>query len=140
MLRRTPLRRKTRLRPRGKTKHARRERHFGYMLAQKKRDCVVCEEFGNDPRCRRNEDHENEAAHVGERVGYRADDMDTVPIGAFHHRIQGWDTYSGPFAGWSKMQRREWAARQIARARIYWVALGEATQRYFNERARGARS
>src|SRR5678815_201383 len=130
-VKRTPLNRYTPLRKRSKTsKHARRERHFGYMLAQKQRDCVVCEEFGNEPRCKRNEDYLNEAAHIGPRIGHRASDLDTVSMGAFHHRMEGWDTYSGPFKDWTKEQRTDWATRQIARARIYWIALGEACLLY----------
>ena len=97
--------------------HRRRPRHIDHMLRVKAQPCAACLAFGPDPRCQRDEDGMNEAAHVGERKGYRADDLDVITLGAYHHRINGWDTYSGPFAGWSREQRRTWAAEQIGKAR-----------------------
>lgn len=132
---RKPLRR-TRMRPSARgTKHSRRERHFGYMLFVKHRCCAVLYMKGVETLCTYDEDGNVEAAHVGPRVGPRASDLDTIPLCSLHHRIDGWDTYSGPFKGWTREQRRAWAEKEIAVVRACWELLSPEARDNWNARA-----
>ena len=117
MLRRTPLRRKTRLRAKGKTKHANRPRDFAYMAFVKTLPCHarLLTTTGNDcwgPI---------EADHVGGRYGEDSD-LRCVPMCRKHHedrtgRVGG----GGIFAGWSLERKREWGAAAIAATRLAWT-------------------
>ena len=110
MMRRTPLRRKTRLRPSGKTKHARRPRDFGYMGWVKTQPCAARLLEPTGDRC----EGPIEADHVGGRYGADSDSR-CVPMCRKHHedrtgRVGG----GGVFAGWSLERRRDWGAKAIA--------------------------
>lgn len=53
-----------------------------------------------------------EANHVGGRPkGRKCDDDEAAPLCKFHH--DAWTRHKDHFAGWTKAQRREWAAEQI---------------------------
>ena len=97
-----------------KSKHARRERHIDYMIWVKTLPCLARDAGG----CTPDEDGHVEAAHVGDAVGrYGREDLDTVPLCSMHHRINGFDTYSGPFKGWSRLERFAWATKAITETR-----------------------
>lgn len=61
-----------------------------------------------------------EAHHAGKRpgTGLKCSDYDTHPFCMKHHT--DWHSGSGPFKGWTRQQRREWADEQIrlTRARL----------------------
>lgn len=102
---RKPLTRKTRLKARGKTKHARRERDFEYMAWVSTRPCLARFQDATGSRCQGR-------IHVHHMFGrYGADsDRKTVPLCEACHRA--WHNHSGVFEGWSKERRRvyaEWA-------------------------------
>lgn len=114
MLRRTPLRRKTRLRSRSKTsKHANRPRQLWYMAWVKTQPCIarLLEPTGNG--C----EGPIEADHIGGRYGENTD-LNTVPMCKRHHedrtgRVGG----GGVFVGWSVERRREWGRWAVEQTR-----------------------
>lgn len=114
MLRRTPLRRKTRLRARGKTKHARRERQFWYMEFVRTLPCAARLLPVGGFEC----EGPIQADHVGGRYG-KDSDLRCVPMCRKHHedrtgRVGG----GGVFAGWSLERKREWGKQAIAATRL----------------------
>jgi len=53
-----------------------------------------------------------EAHHAGRRgVGQKCSDYDTHGFCSLHHLH--WHAGIGPFKGWTRQQRREWADEQI---------------------------
>lgn len=110
MLRRTPLRRKTRLRPRGKTAHARRERDWVYMAFVRSRPCIARLLVPTGNEC----EGPIEADHIGGRYGQDSDRR-CVPLCRKHHRQRtGVVGGGGPWAGWSLERKRAWGAGAIA--------------------------
>lgn len=61
------------------------------------------------------------AHHFG--MGQRSHDHTAIPLCTYHHRC--WHDSSGPFKGWTREQRREWEASQIAATRDAWVVEQE---------------
>lgn len=64
-----------------------------------------------------------EAHHAGRRPGVamKADDTTTIPLCMLHHRQ--WHGATGPFWGWVKAKRLQWADEQIERTqRRIWGA------------------
>ncbi len=109
MLRRTPLRRKTRLRARGRTKHARRERDWVYMAFVRSRPCIA-RLLAQGFEC----EGPIQADHIGGRYGEDSDRR-CVPMCTKHHedrtgRVGG----GGLFAGWTVARRREWGLQAVA--------------------------
>lgn len=112
MMRRTPLKRKTRLRARGKMSHARRPRDFDYMGRVARLPCVVAvlvaDLLGQD--C----DGHVEVDHA---FGRRRKDADTqtIPLCRKHHREKTGIVGGGGFmAGWSLALRRGWLEVAVA--------------------------
>lgn len=108
------LARKTRLRARGKTSHARRPREWAYMAEVAKLPCVVREMamgFASEPaHCA----GRIEVNHIGGRYG-KDTDRNTVPMCSKHHREwTGVVGGGGRFAGWTPAQRRGWGVIAIA--------------------------
>lgn len=69
-----------------------------------------------------------EAAHTysdGRALSAKSDDAACIPLCMHHHRIDGLDTYSGPFRGWSLEQRRTWVARIVEETRARYEAEGK---------------
>src|SRR5215218_3929929 len=103
-----PLKRYTRLRARGKTAHARRERDWVYMAFVRSRPCIarlLAQGFECEGRI--------EANHVGGRYGADSDRR-CIPMCSKHHedwtgRVGG----RGLFAGWPVSRRREWGAKAV---------------------------
>lgn len=118
MLRRTPLKRKTRLRSRSKTSaHARRPRDFAYMRFVATQACIARLLVSGGINCA----GRIEVNHVGGRYGKDAD-RNTVPMCTKHHedwtgRVGG----GGLFAGWSIERRREWGRQAIAATLLAWT-------------------
>lgn len=106
-MRRTPLKRRTRLRARSTSNSYRlRERHIDHMLLVKKLPCVALGlETG---KCR----GPIEADHAGRRgTGQKCDDRETIPLCSYHHRCR--HGFAGPFKGWVQEQMREWLAFHV---------------------------
>lgn len=106
----TPLRRYTRLRPIGKTAHARRERDFKYMDQVRRLPCVATWLYSGADGC----EGRIEANHVGGRFGKDAD-RNTIPMCHKHHedwtgRVGG----GGIFAHWTPAMRRGWGSIVVA--------------------------
>ena len=98
--RKSPLRARTRLKPRGKTKYARRPRDHAYMAWVKSLPCV-----GPFPhQCQ----GPSEAHHAGVRgLGQRAEDSTAIPLCRNAHHA--WHSGGEAFAGWQNWERRTWA-------------------------------
>lgn len=110
---RKPLARKTRLRAKGRTSHARRPRDFDYMGEVAKLPCVV-EVLSPLIRFSFPCGGRIEVNHVGGRYGKNTD-HNTVPMCHEHHqdwtgRVGG----GGYFAGWTPPRRRGWGAIAVA--------------------------
>jgi hypothetical protein len=111
-LRRTPLRRTTRLRARGKGAYARRERDVDYMLAVKGLPCALSGVEGAGACAGK-----VEADHAGERgLGVKAADDTCIPLCSSHHRAR--TDARGFFAAMSKDERRHWCKVTIARTQL----------------------
>jgi hypothetical protein len=109
-MRRTPLKRYTRLKPRGNTKHARRKRDWEYMAWVRGQSCIVRQLIPNASVCV----GRPEAHHIGGRYGENTD-RNCVPMCPFHHRQwHGVVGGGGIFAGWSVARRRGWGAIAVA--------------------------
>ena len=120
LLRKTPLARKTRLKPIGKSKHARRTRDHDFMAFIRWCDCALKDVAGTTCSGGR-----IEADHVGERGGRpgaapaqrRTADDTCIPMcgigndGNGHH----WQrtNYRGYFKGWNGERMREWCDAKI---------------------------
>lgn len=109
-MRRSPLRRTSRLNPRSKTKaYARRERDVEYMRAVKGLPCALHGVDGAG-QC----SGPVEADHAGDRgLGQKADDRTCVPLCARHHRDR--TDVHGFFATLTRDERRAWCRHAIAR-------------------------
>ena len=109
-MRRTPLRRTSRLRSKSKTKaYATRDRDVEHMLAVKGLPCALSGVDGAG-RC----EGPVEADHAGPRAyGQKADDKTCIPLCTCHHRHR--TESRGFFASMSKEQRRHWCRITIAR-------------------------
>lgn len=112
MLRRTPLRRKSRLRARGKGSYARRERDVEHMLLVKSLPCALSGVAGAGP-C----SGPVEADHMGERgLGQKCSDNECGPLCTRHHRHR--TESKGFFEPMSKEERRHWCKLTIARTQL----------------------
>jgi hypothetical protein len=110
MLRRTPLKRKTRLKARGQGAYARRERDVDYMRMVRTLPCMLSGVREAGPCI-----GGVEADHMGERAAFRkADDRTCAPLCQRHHRDR--TDVRGYFAKLTKEQRRAWCRLAIARA------------------------
>ena len=109
------IKRKTRLRARGKTKHARRERDFSYMgQVAALRTCVVRELAGHHVGC----EGRLEVDHATGRYGNDSD-RNTIPMCRRHHAEKTGQVGGGGFmAGWSLARRRGWLELAIAWTRM----------------------
>lgn len=105
MLRRSPLKRKTRIRPKRKTqRRSGRVRDAEYMARVRMLPCVL---EGGD--C----DGAIHAHHAGKRAaGRKADDDTCIPLCAGHH--EAWHIGRWPFLYWGRDTRRSWADERIA--------------------------
>lgn len=113
---RSPLKRKTPLRPRSKTSsHARRPRHLDFMDFVRWCECALDGAAGADPCYGR-----MEADHVGKRGGAtdaepalrRGSDTKTIPMCHRHHGQR--TDYRGYFKGWDADRMRAWCDEKIA--------------------------
>ena len=117
---RKPLARRTRLRARGKTSHARRERDFAYMGEVGKLPCAVAHLMVGYPPC-------NGPVQVDHAFGRRkrSADLMTIPLCRKHHREKTGQVGGGGFmAGWSLALRRGWLEVAVA-----WTRAAVAAQR-----------
>jgi hypothetical protein len=144
MMRRTPLKRSsglsvssglsrtTRLRVRGNTKHARRERGDEYMAWTSRQRCFACRfwqrlHLASGARTILVEDHLKcdgriEVDHAGCRFeqgdGKRAYDWTVIPLCTRHHRMRtswaGTLGQAGIFFGYSREAMRRWCDAAIA--------------------------
>lgn len=103
LARKTPLRRKTRLRARGDTAYRRRERDLDYMRWVITLPCAARRLPERDPCSGR-----VEADHAGRRpgVGMKAADRTCIPLCSKHHRHR--DNFHGMFRTWTGAQMRVW--------------------------------
>lgn len=119
---RKPLARRTRLRARGKTSHARRERDFDYMGKVAKLPCVALWLISTAPDyfC----DGPIEVDHAFGRRRKNSD-LETIPLCRKHHREKTGVVGGGGFmAGWSVALRRGWLEVAVA-----WTRAAVAAQR-----------
>lgn len=106
----TPLRRKTPLRSRSRTKkYALRERDQDYLAFI--RWCKCCLAGNSEYECR----GRVEADHAGEKAGWqKADDATCIPLCHRHHRHRTGDINgTGHFKGWSRDRKDAWRREQI---------------------------
>jgi hypothetical protein len=116
MKRGAPLKRKTRLRAKGKSKYARRERDIPYMMRVKKMRCSVRVHCATTSRCQ----GRIEADHAGERpFGQKCPDSETIPMCQKHHRER--TDLRGAFKGWSAQAMRVWCDFVIAETQKHIV-------------------
>lgn len=110
------LSRRTRLKARGKTSHARRHRDAAYMGKVAQLACLarLLNVQGND--C-------DGAVQVHHAFGRRVVDADrkTIPLCRKHH-IEDWHEHRGVFAGWDRERRQHWSTWAIEYTRL---ELGE---------------
>jgi hypothetical protein len=119
MLRRSgPIRRKALPRKRSTPRRSGRERDVAYMLWVKTQICCAPDEPGPvGVGCCSGPIH---AHHAGKRAaGRKADDDTCISLCSRHHN--DWHGAVGPFAGWTREQRREWADARIAETRELWA-------------------
>lgn len=115
-MKRTPLKRKTWLRAKSKTKkYALRARHFDWMLAVKLMPCCLwflgC--------C----DGEVEADHAGDRgLGEKSHDNTTIPLCTRHHRER--TDMTGYFASFDRHRMREWRHERVDETQVTLLARG----------------
>lgn len=135
MKRSTPLKRKTRLRARGKTKYRRRERDLEYMRKVKRLPCIV-RVYAQQVRLEalvRGVDAPSvttcsgpvQADHMGKRgLGQKADDKTCVGICQTHHGER--TDYRGYFKNWTAVDMRsfcDWAI-EWTQARVEETSRG----------------
>jgi hypothetical protein len=117
MLRRTPLRRKARLRAHSKTsKHSRRERDWPYLAFVHTLPCAARLLTSTGYEC----DGPIEADHIGGRYGEDSDKR-CIPLCRKHHRQRtGVVGGGGLWAGWSLERKREWGWEAVAATLAAW--------------------
>jgi hypothetical protein len=120
--RRSPLKRKARLRPRRATpRRSGREYDDLYLEAVRRLPCVLWTEGNCDAWYVKGE-LLRQADHAGERpLGRKADDSTAIPMCPRHHRSR--TDYTGFFRGWSGAMMRLWCDIAIAETR---ARLGRA--------------
>jgi len=59
---------------------------------------------------------------TGKGMGTRCPDSETIPMCTGLHRQ--WTEHRGWFRGWSKAERREWAAERIAETTALYLSHG----------------
>lgn len=117
LARRTPLRRGKRLRPRGRSKYARRPRELAFLSWLHELDCAVAVQLNDYRFCR----WPIEADHLGEHgMGNKASDQSCAPICSRHHRDR--HERRGFFKGWSKERMREWCDSTSSEYWARWLA------------------
>lgn len=115
MLRRTPLKTRTRINPR--REKPRRTLKVRDQAHKDKIKLLPCCAPGAPAGCWGPID----PSHTGARgLGQKADDTSCVPHCRGHH--DQWENHHGVFAGWTREQRREWAACEAARAQAMVAA------------------
>lgn len=103
----SPLRRRTRLRPIGKTKYRRRTRDTDFMLYVLAQPCVLAGIDGAGKCWGR-----TQADHAGARgLGVKAPDNTCIPLCTKHHGNR--TDYTGYFKGWQGAAMRQWCDRMI---------------------------
>ncbi len=110
------LQRRTPLRARGKSSHARRTRDHEFMSFVHTIPCharLLAQGFECEGPI--------EADHVGGRY-YKPVDRNCVPMCQKHHRQR--HSYNGVFAGWPRERRREWEASAIAETQRLFAGGG----------------
>jgi hypothetical protein len=119
VIRSTPLRRRTWLRPRSRTKkYRRRLRHVDYMLFVKK---LACSARHLSP-C----SGPVEADHVGRRgISQKSDDRLTVPMCQKHHRER--HGFCGAFRDFDQERMRQFIAEALVKTQLAARELGMAT-------------
>lgn len=107
----TPLKRRTRIKPkRAKVRRSSRSRDRAYLLFVKHLPCSAFV-YGNAPAlgC----DGPVEAHHAGYRgLGQKSSDYEAIPLCRKHHGA--WHGGVSPFFAWGKGLRRAWAAHVIS--------------------------
>lgn len=103
----TPLRRKTRLRPVGKTSHAKRPRDFEHMAWVSTRPCLARLLSARGLEC-------EGRIHVHHAFGRRVVDGDqkTIPLCDKHHRE--WHVHNGIFNDWDRARRQAWSTWAVS--------------------------
>lgn len=118
--RRTPLRRRTRLRARGKTSYRRRPRDLDRMRWTRRQSCMV-RTIPPDPNRITPCSGPVEADHMGERgLGAKAADATCVAMCRGHHRER--TDHTGCFRDLTRDELRVWRADAIARTEAAWSA------------------
>lgn len=108
--RKSPLRRKTRLRSRGDNGYRNRSRDWAYMAWVRHQPCAVSHTGSWLSPCQ----GRVEADHAGKKpAGWRkAPDRTCIPLCKKHHRQR--DTFAGIFRDWTGEMMREWLDGVIA--------------------------
>jgi hypothetical protein len=105
--RRTPLKRTPFKRGVKRTKYAKRERAFEFMLFVKRLPCCACA-IAPDSKC----NGPVEADHAGRRgIGQKASDFTCIPLCSKHHRER--HGFCGAFKGWDQEKMRGWLEQRI---------------------------
>ncbi len=116
MKRGAPLKRYTRLKAKGNTSHAKRQRDFEYMAFVRSRPCIARLLVTGGYEC----EGRIEADHVGGRYGQDSDRR-CIPLCSLHHRQRtGVVGGRGLFAGWSLDRKREWGRQAVAETLRAW--------------------
>ena len=108
------LKRKTRLRARGKTSHARRERDFGWMGRVAQMACIARLLNATGNTC-------DGPVHVHHAFGRRVVDSDrkTIPLCRHHHEC--WHQHKGEFYTWDRDRRKHWSTWAVEFVRLELV-------------------
>jgi hypothetical protein len=116
------MKRGGRLRPRGDTAYARRDRNFDFMGWVKHQRCAVAEELGSDAYC---SGGFAEADHAGRHgLGQKCADDETIPMCNRHHRER--TDRVGYFKGWPLERVRAWLDGWITKIRDRYARLQAA--------------
>jgi hypothetical protein len=109
----TPLKRTARVKPkRATTRRSSREHDREYMQRVRGLACIVRHMLPDSADGWTCDGWEMHAHHAGERgLGQKCSDYETVPLCMVHHR--DYHDCTGPFAGWSREKRREFAQAAI---------------------------
>jgi len=130
--RKTPLRRRTRLRPFGNTKYRRRERDVDFMLFVLTQPCAV-RSLARAGAC----DGRVQADHAGARgLGVKAPDDTCIPLCMKHHGQR--TDYRGFFKNWKGPQMRAWADLAIHQIQNLYADLCALGQTPWRKEARRA--
>jgi len=123
------LRRRTRLKAKGKTSHARRPRDFDYMGKVAKLPCIVKWLTIAPVNLRHLCDGRITVDHAFGRYRKDADRM-TIPLCEKHHREKTGQVGGGGFmAGWSLGRRRGWLSTAVAVTREAIAAAADRERR-----------